>query len=42
MNTAESLEKQFGSIHPKLSDVAAYYLNLGEDAAKKCERVRGG
>lgn len=35
MNTAQSLKEQFGSIHPKLVDVADYYLNLSEGEAKK-------
>jgi len=33
MNTAESLKEQFGAIHPKLTDVASYYLNQSEDTS---------
>lgn len=35
MNYAQELKEQFGSIHPKLTDVAEYYLGLSPVVAKK-------
>jgi len=41
MNTAESLKEQFGSIHPKLVDVAAYYKKPCKDCPFKKDTLKG-
>ena len=35
LDVSKELKNQFGSVHAKLTDVADYYLNMGEESATR-------